>query len=557
MPPRPLSFRVLLAAATLAFVPAAEGARAQDVDLRDVGTGSGSGSPAVSLRGVGGFPSSPNEAPLSAPDDVSPPPSVDPVPAGGDQSHTAQPSQPDPDDGAPNYGKPRKRKPKLYRPPAKMARPLSPLVPYRGAPGERRVLNPAPPQQDAGDPTSPAPTIAVLPSPLQQRRPPIDPDPYAPTGVRLGQMILKPFVEGSTGYESNPNQVSTGIKPSAVLRTDGGLDAISDFSSGSLTANLRGGYSDYPSNSNANRPDVSAIVDGRADVTRQDTIDTEARFVLATQTPGSPLLAVPNAAFTTNRPSITSEGATLGGTHLFGRLSVGLKGTFDRTQYGDATESDGSIFRYSEDNYNDYGVVAKAAYEASSALIPFAEFGFDSRVRDNPMDLSGYERDSVGGTARAGATVDLFGHLTGSASAGYLERHYVDPRLPNLRGPTVDSALTYAATPLTTVTLRASTTASETTLPGASGAISRSFTAEIAHVLFRNFTVTGLATVQPTEYQGVPGHETYTTLTLKGAYNVSRDVQLIASASHQMLKSTFVGESFRDDVFLAGVRLQR
>ena len=178
-------------------------------------------------------------------------------------------------------------------------------------------------------------------------------------------------------------------------------------------------------------------------------------------------------------------------------------------------------------------------------------------MRDNAVDLSGYERDSVGGTARAGATFDVLGYFTGTASAGYLERHYEDPRLPNLRGPTVDGSLAYAATPLTTLTVRASTTAAETTLAGASGAISRSFSAELAHVFFRNFTVSGIATFQPNDYQGVSGSENYTTLTLKGAYSFNRNVQLIASASHQTLTSTFVGEGFTDNVFLVGVRLQR
>lgn len=548
MPPRPhpyraLSFAAALAAASFA-APFGEEARAQSAGLRG-GFDSGA------------FPNSPAAAPILSPERTSP--TLNASPSAADESSPAVPSQSstDEDRGAPNYGKPRKAKPKLYGPKLRSNPPLPPLVPYRGAPGpERRALNPAPPR-DAIETVEPAPNVAVIPSPLRSKKPLVELDPYAPTGVRIGELRLLPFVEASTGYETNPNQVSTGVKPSAVLRGEAGLDVLSDFSNHSFSANLRGGYSLFPSNSNADRPDASGIVRSRIDVTRDDKIDLEGRFVIATQTPGSPLLAVPNSVFIVNRPLITSEGATLGGTHTFNRLTVGLRGTFDRTQYGDATQSDGSIFRYSQDNYNDYGLVARAAYEVSPAIIPFIEVGADARIRDNPIDLSGFRRNSTGVVARAGADVEVTRLLTGTVSAGYADRHYADPRLPNLRGPTVDGALAYAVTPLTTITFSANTTLSETTLAGASGAISRQLSLQVDHRLFRNFTITGIATYQPNQYQGVPVTETYTQFTLKGLYAVTRDIQLIASASRQQLKSSLGQSSFTDNVFLAGVRLQR
>lgn len=541
--------RALFVAAALAFVPANGGLRAQDAGLRGGFESEG-------------FPTSPSTAPIFSPDDNSPP-SLAASPAAADEQSPPTTRQddtvkPDADDsGAPNYGKPRKKKRKLYAPDPKMSPPLPALVPYRGAPGFRRVLNPAPSPKNVIDPQRPGPTIAVIPSPLRVKKPIVDADPFAPTGVRFGSLRLLPYVETSSGYETNPNQVTTGVKPSAVLRAEGGLNVDSDFSNHSLTASLRGGYSDFPSNTNANRPDANAVVDGRIDVTRNDTINLEGRFVIATQTPGSPLLAVPNSVFITSRPTIVSDGATLGGTHVFNRLALTLRGTFDRTAYGDATQSNGSVFRFSQDNYNDYGIVARASYELTPAIIPFTEFGFDSRVRDHAIDLSGYARDSVGVTARIGSVFEFTRLLTGTASAGYADRHYVDPRLPNLRGPTVDGALVYAATPLTTVKLTANTTLSETTLPGASGAISRSLSVELAHVFFRHFTVSGIATYQPNEYQGVSVNEVFTQFTLKAAYSFTRDVQLIARASRQSLASSLQGSSFTDNIFLVGVRLQR
>ena len=514
------------------------------------------------LRGgedTSAFPTSPSSSPVESPESTSSP-SIDASPTAADE--TLPPSTPQNTDnrGTPNYGKIPKKKPKLYKPNLKSNPPLSPLVPYRGAPGVpglKQALNPVPAPATAVDAAEPAPNVAVIQSPLRLKRPPVDLDPFAPTGVRVGELRLLPFVEASTGYETNPNQVSIGVKPSAVLRAAGGLDVQSDFSNHSLTASLRGGYSDFPSNSIANRPDASGTVDGRIDVTRDDQINLEGRFNIATQTPGSPLLAVPNSVFITNRALITSEGATLGGTHRFNRLSIDLRGTFDRTQYGDATQSNGTIFPFSQYNYSDYGVVARASYEWTPAVNPFVEAGFDSRVHDSPADPSGFFRDSNGIEARAGSKVELTRLVTGTLSAGYADRRYADARLPNLRGPTIDGTIVYTATPLTTVTLRAATTLAETTLPGASGAISRQVSLEVAHVFFRHFTLSGIATYQTDEFQGLAANDTFTVFTLKGAYAFTRDVSLIASASQQNLSSSLVGSGFRDAIFLVGVRLQR
>ena len=525
----------------------ASGAYAQTAGLRDTDD-------------FNGFPTAPSSAPATSPENVAPASvNLQPSTASDNTSPRTTTTTPTADDeGSPNYGKPRKKKSKLYKPDVKGSPPLSPLVPYRGAYGTQ-TRGPTPKVTIAPlvDAPEPGPTVAALPVPPRLKRPPEDLDPFAPTGIRVGQLRLLPYVETSAGYETNPNQVSAGIKPSSVLRVNGGLDAASDFASGSLTANLRAGYSDFPANTNANRPDANGIVHGRIDVTRDDMVDLEARLSISTQTPGSPQLAVPNSVFITNRPTITSEGATLGGTHAFNRLAVGLRSTFDRTQYGDATQSDGSTYRYSQDNFNDYGIVARAAYELTPGLIPFAEVGYDARVRDNAIDLSGYARDSVGLLGRAGSQFEFARVFTGTFSAGYADRHYQDARLPNLRGPTVDGQLAYALTPITTVTLRANTTLSETTLAGASGAVSRQISVELAHIFFRNFTVSGIVTYQPNEYQGIAVKETFTSIALKAAYSVTREVQLTASASRQALSSSLPGSSFTDTIFLAGVRLQR
>ena len=453
--------RALLAAALLA----AANAHAQDAGLRGAGGDD-----------LGSLPGSVTDAPTLVPDRNAPP-SITAAPSDADDASPTTTAQNPPDANDPNYARARLRKGKLYAPNLKSNPPLSPLVAYRtsarplrgaaavaaraqtraavspnGAPNP--APNPAPQPRELLNPQLPGPTFAAIAYPQRNTPPALaEADAFAPVAVRVGDLRLLPFVEGSTGYQSNPNQVQVGIRPSSEFRIDAGTAIESDFSNNSLTGNLRGGYSLFPSNSNADRPDVSALLDGRIDVTRDTKINTEARLVVVTQTPGSALLAVPNSAFVTSRPLIVSAGATLGASQQFGRVNLDLRGTIDRTPFGNATQSDGTVFLYSQENFNDYGVVARASYELTPGIIPFVETAVDARVRDTDLDYSGYLRNSRGILGRIGSSFEFFGHFTGTLSGGYADRHYDDPRLPNLRGPTADGSLVYAFSPLTTVTL--------------------------------------------------------------------------------------------------------
>lgn len=551
-------------AAAFGAVPAGGSAWAQGVTAPGVRAIAGDG---TSSNGITGDDLGPDPRPAgsdavanpASPASLAPPSAADPyaTPAPGDAGVIAPVTRlaAPPDDPALNGGKPKPKKPKLYKPDPKVSPPLAPVIPYK-VPG-RPVKSAQGLPEDRIDPRQPAPTVAVIPTLPQPRRPVLEDDPYAPVGVGIGALRLFPFVELSSGYETNPNDVTTGARASAEFHGEAGFDLKSDFPSNSVTASLRGGYTDFTSNPEANRPDGSGTIDGILDVTRDDKVNLEGRFILATQTPGSPLLAVPGSTFLINRPVILTDGFTVGETHQFNRLSLSLRGTFDRTQYGDGTGSDGSVYRFSQDNFNDYGLITRATYELTPALIPFAEVGADSRIHDNPIDLSGYARDSNGLAAKLGSTFEFTRLLTGNAAIGYAGRHYADTRLPALAGPTIDGALVYNVTPLTTATLKASTFLTETTLAGASGAISRSISLELAHALFRNFTVSVNGTFQVNQYQGIVVNEVFSQEGLKATYKVSRDIQIFGSLTRQDLSSSLQGSSFTDVIGLVGIRLQR
>ena len=251
--------------------------------------------------------------------------------------------------------------------------PLPPLEPYKTSPAAR---NNAHVRARPGDATpEPPPTAAVAPTIKAKARPKPDPNPYDPVGIGVGSLRLVPFVEASGGYDSNPDRLSSSYNPSGskFARLDAGLKLrAEDWKRDGLEGDLRLGYVDYSDYAPANRADGAGSVAGHYDVTRDTTIDMGAHFALDSQRPDAPAIASGLSNVTvTNRPIIFSAGGSLGATQKFSRLEVSLRGSFDRTLYGNAHYSDGSTLVLTGTDFNDYGATGRVAYEVSPSLKPF------------------------------------------------------------------------------------------------------------------------------------------------------------------------------------------
>ena len=404
---------------------------------------------------------------------------------------------------------------------------------------------------------APPPTIAAIPPINARPRSPIDDRPFDPIGVQVGSLRLKPYFEEDFGYASNPASVAAGAKGSAFETSEAGLAFQSDWARHDLHGDLRGGYTDYFANSAANTPYGSGAAAGRFDISRDFSLDAETHFNLRTQTPGS--VTLPSGAVLSGgrRPLVDTFGGSLGGIERLGKLALSLHGTFDRTLYDNARLSDGSVVDLSSDDSTDWGLRGRAAYEISPIVAPFVEVDADKRIYDRAIDSGGFQRDSRGAAALGGATLALTNQLTGEASAGYGRRNFRDPRLPDLSGPLFNASLVWAVTPLTTVRLNTTTSLADTTTPGASGAVTRSYTIGVSHALRRYLTLTANAGYTSDAYSGLAIHDQATTFGLGAEYSLSRELVLKASATRTQFTSSLPNSNYTANVFLLGLRVQR
>ncbi|MGY2050702.1 outer membrane beta-barrel protein [Methylobacterium sp. JK268] len=390
----------------------------------------------------------------------------------------------------------------------------------------------------------------ILAAPLLRRRP-IDPsDPYAPLGIKVGAMTLFPALQQGVGYDTNPDRAAQG-KGSAALRTDGEIGFQSDWSSHSLTGTLRGGYSAFPDNHAADRPDGDGSVLLRIDASRDTRFEVQGNYLVTTQRAGSPDL---NAALR-ERPVVATYGGAVGVVQDFNRLQLTLRGLVTRESYDDALLASGGVLRQAERNANTYGLRLRAGYEVTPGFMPFADVLVDTRIHDLRLDYAGYRRDSDGLTVRGGSTFEISRILTGEVSGGYLQRSYADNRLRDVTGPVFDGALVWAATPLMSLRLTASTGVVETVLQNASGVLTQTYGAELTYDLLRNLRLTLVGSLYSNDYQGVSIRENGMLVGLKADYRLTRWLGIRASYAHEDLHSTSPGSSYSSDTFLVGVRI--
>lgn len=394
-------------------------------------------------------------------------------------------------------------------------------------------------------------TLATIPP---SRRPLIEDKPFDPLGIQVGAFNFRPAFEYSRGFSNNPAYNATAPTQSSWYNVYAPeLLVNSNWDRHELTASLRGTYTTYDTMHQLDRPTAEAKVDGRVDVTSQSRIDLEGRYLLFTDFLGSPNIQ----AGLSHLPIGQDYGTTVGVGQRFNRLDVSLKGTYDRIVYNDSEFLDGSTSSNAGRNYNKYGAVLRTTYDVMPGAAPFVEIGTDERHYDLEVDLGGNHRSSEGYYGKAGTTLAFAGKLTGEVSVGYLTRQYHDANLPSIYGWTVDSALIWLATPLTTVKLINTTTVTESTVTNVSGAFTRETTLQVDHA-FRRWL---LATVKLTrgfdDYVGDDREDIRYIASAALSYNLSREFWLKGEYRQEWRTSNQPGNNYWAHVYLLTLRMQR
>jgi hypothetical protein len=303
---------------------------------------------------------------------------------------------------------------------------------------------------------------------------------------------------------------------------------------------------------NLNRPDFTGHVDGRLDVTHDFRLLAQTRLLVATDNPGSPNVQAGLAKY----PVYATFGGTFGVDQNFNRLQLSAGATIDRTVYQNSLLTDGTVTSNDDRNYNQFGGLGRVSYDLMPGLKPFGEIVGNSRSHDLLVDRNGYQRNSNGGSVRAGTSFEFSRLLTGEVAVGWAARTYEDPRLLPLQGLLTSASLVWTATPLTTVKFIATTSIDETTVAGVSGVLTHLYTAEVDHDFRRWLTGIGRFTWGTQRYEGDLRFDRIYSLSGELIYKMNRNLWVTGTLRRDWLDSNIPGNSTNATIVMLGVRLQ-
>jgi hypothetical protein len=457
----------------------------------------------------------------------------------------------------------KRKKPKYY---PGQARPKSPVGPGSAPPPialNTRIRLSVPPSESANKaPLPPAMAGTVAGQPLRKRLG-IDNDPFGAVGDYAGSFLIKSAVELRGGYDTNPGRtVVPRGSPLYVVAPE--FLAVSDWERHALVADLRGSYTGYTNSfpavdgvvssapTNVNRPDFLGHVDGRLDVTNDTRLLGQTRLRVATDNPGSPNVQAGLAKY----PVYATFGGTFGADQGFNRLQLSAGATIDRTVYQNSLLTDGTISSNDDRNYNQFGGLGRVSYDLTPGVKPFAEIDGNVRSHDLLYDRNGYQRNSSGGSVRAGSSFELSRLLTGEAAIGWAARTYEDPRLLPLQGLLTSASLIWTATPLTTAKFLATTSIDETTVVGVSGVLTHLYTTEVDHDFRRWLTAIGRFTWGTQKYEGDLRFDRIYSVSGELIYKMNRSLWMTGTLRRDWLESNIPGNSTNSTIVMLGVRVQ-
>ncbi|MGY3448282.1 hypothetical protein ACVILH_000624 [Bradyrhizobium sp. USDA 4353] len=376
-------------------------------------------------------------------------------------------------------------------------------------------------------------------------------DPYEPKGITVGNFILKPAFEMSSGFDSNPGRVPQG-KGSAFVSVAPVLLVRSQFEKHLLNADVRVGYIDYAKLRQLSRPTVDAKVNGRYDITDTFALNGEGHVAVDADDPGTPRFTGRFAKI----PLASTVGGSAGVTKRFEDFEVSTKAAIDRVAFQNAPLMDGQIVSNADRNFVQYGSQSRVTYNLTPEIRPFVDVAVDRRVHDIAVDAEGFRRDSTGTAVEAGVTLNYADKLTGDVAVGYLTRRFQDPLLKPVNGFIADANLNWQFAKETAIAFGAKSQVVESTEVGISGVLKRDVTVGVEHQFEPWLVGTFLAGYGQDAFTGTTRVDNRYLVELGMLYKFSRLLQFRASVRREDTRSNFKENNLSATVVQVGARVQ-
>lgn len=363
-----------------------------------------------------------------------------------------------------------------------------------------------------------------------------------PDGIRAGAFIINPSITVGESYESNIFLEDSGTTDTFLTTIAPRLLIESNWNRHALRLDSGAEFGFFTHDSDDNYIDYDARLSSVLDITRAMRVSGGLGFFHDHDKRGS--VDVPgNIAEPVEFDRFTGD---IVGEMAFGRFRFEA---FANTQYlnyddapliggGDSNEDDRDRFAAETGVEIGYGV--RRGYEA------FIRGSYLMTDYDDAIDDTGVDRDSTGFRVLGGLKVDLTRLIEASVGIGYLARFYDDPALDDTSGVAADAGVLWSITPITTIFFTASRDINETTLTGASSAVTTAAEIGVRHALRRNLMLRVSGGFADIDYDGISRNDQLYSAGLGAEWKMTRRLTLNPSYDFRLRDSNLAGLDFTD-----------
>lgn len=403
---------------------------------------------------------------------------------------------------------------------------------------------------------APEATVPERQSVSQRTRP-----DYDPLGLRAGSFLIFPSVDLDEEYNSNVYVTQTGAKSDFLTSLRPALNIASDWNTNALNFRADGEIRRYDQQVSENESNFDVASNGRLDIERDVYLTGGLGYQVAHEDRTSP-----NSVTGEKSPTLYELGTgDIGFVHETGTLGFRVNGDVTDYSYNNNITSTGTTIPESYRDRVEYVVTPRVSYEFIPGYSAFIKAPVNYRDYNAERDPSGFEQNSHGYEVDAGSAVGLGQIVNGEAYVGYFQQDYDAAGTVNSggvrygnspSGVTFGGNVLWNVTPIDSIRGAVARSVQETILEPASSFVESDVSVTGEHELLRNVILTANLTYSNQAFQGVTRTDNIYSGGLGGRYLINKDLSAGLNATYSDRNSDVSGQSYKQTLVIANVRLQ-
>jgi len=360
----------------------------------------------------------------------------------------------------------------------------------------------------------------------------------APQPVPQGLFRYIAVLDVAEAYDDNIFSTATDRKSDFITEVSPSLRAESNWQAHYLRWQAGGEFARYLHNGDERFDDMNGSAEGRLDLSNDTNLFGGIWFGRDHEERESP-----DEVHGTEPTRYLDWRSYWGAFHRFDAVSITAGGRFERLNYEDVRSPTGEINNDDRDRTL-YTGGGRIGYRIADKLDPFVRGAVDVRRYSHRADDQGSRRSSHGYRLVAGVTVGPFQSVHAEIFAGYMSQNYDDARLRDVRTPGAGSALRWAVTQRTELSLSLDRTIEETTLPMASASVQSSARVGMKHRFADWLSADAALAGASHEFYGIRRDDTWLSSALAATLRLTNNLSLTGEYNRTRVASSADNEGF-------------